>query len=712
MLFLDYTKNKFTSKRRKKYLWVVQGLFVISAVFGASALYASANDQNGQSGSIVVKVRAGESLAHLTSGVSDRINLVSRVFPFSSVQELSRVYRLEVSSPGSVLADLSGINGFEYIQEDSVIKSAGIVTSDPEFTPDASDQTRQWWLSKIKVPEAWLVTQGSKEIDVAIIDTGIDGKHEDLNDGRVGSGYLTYCQVQGSTSGQCLVHISSVVAGGENTDDNGHGTIIAGIIGGIANNAKGIAGINWNVRLMPIKALNSSGSGISSDVAAGIIWAVDNGADIINLSLGGTSLEGNPVLNNAITYAYDKSVLVVAAAGNDSALVGADLDIQPVYPVCNDGANNMVLGVGAVDVNDKKASFSNYGRGCIDLVAPGAAYFNSREDQRGLVSTYFDPKQPTKNNLYVYASGSSMSSAIVAGVAALLKSKTPDLNAAALRNRLIASATNIDDLNADNCQGGSCTGRLGSGRIDAQKALQSTTFTANSLIRDSSKKVYLIEDGLRRSVGDFVFSQRGYRTQDIKDLSVTESELLPLGHPLPPLDGTLLRSQTDPTVFVVVAGVLQPASLLAFRSYGYSFSQVAVLSDGEISAYRKGPDLQPTNGALLKLIGQPAVYFLHEGKRRLISAFGFKSRSLKFSDVVELDQAAFDKYPEDLKVPLEPPQDGSLVKGSDPRVYVFESGVLRALSAAAFAARSYQFSQVVQLPDSEVNNYTFGELIN
>ncbi|MDP2932721.1 MAG: S8 family serine peptidase [bacterium] len=703
------TRNKFARNRYKKYLWVVQGLFVIAAVFGAFALRARANEQFG---SIVVKVRAGESLAHLTSGVSDRINLVSRVFPFSSAQELSRVYRLEVSSLTRVLADLSGLNGFEYVQEDRVIESAGIVTSDPEFTPDASDQTRQWWLSKIKVPEAWLVTQGSKEVDVAIIDTGIDGKHEDLNDGRVGSGYLTYCQVQGSASGQCLVHISSVVAGGENTDDNGHGTIIAGIIGGIPNNAKGIAGINWNVRLMPIKVLDSSGSGISSDVAAGIIWAVDNGADIINLSLGGTSLEGNPVLNNAITYAYDKSVLVVAAAGNDSALVGADLDIQPVYPVCNDGANNMVLGVGAVDANDKKASFSNYGRGCIDLVAPGGAYFNSREDQRGLVSTYFDPKQPTKNNLYVYASGSSMSSAIVAGVAALLKSKIPDLNAAALRNRLTASATNIDDLNTDDCQGTSCTGRLGSGRIDAQKALQSTTFTSNSLIRDSSKKVYLIEDGLRRSVGDFVFSQRGFRARDVKDLSVTESELLPLGHPLPPLDGTLLRSQTDPTVFVVVAGVLQPASLLAFRSYNYAFSQVAVLSDDEISAYRKGPDLQPTNGALLKLTGQPAVYFLYEGSRRLITAFGFKSRSLKFSDVVELDQASFDKYPEDLKVPLEPPQDGSLVKGSGSTIYVFESGILRALSAAAFAARSYQFSQVVKLSDSEISNYTFGELIN
>lgn len=689
----------------KKLLWIVEGLFALGSVLVFFPQTAAAVSDY----SFLVKIKPGYNLEKIlkTAGYSDFS--ISEPFGFSSDSGLRRVYSVRAARPGAPLGDLAFNGGVDYVQENKSVEASGIIASDPEFATSAGDADKQWYLNKIKAPQAWEISRGSKDVDVAVVDTGIDGKHEDLGDGRVGAGYLSYCQVQGAQAGQCLVHISSTVAGGENTDDNGHGTIIAGIIGAISDNARGIAGIAWNVRLMPVKVLDSSGSGVSSDVAAGIVWAVDNGADIVNLSLGGASLEGNPVLSDAIAYAYKKSVLVVAAAGNDSSLTGSDLDTKPVYPVCSDGSENMVLGVASVDMADKKTAFSNFGRNCIDLTAPGAAYFNSRDDQRGMVSTYYDPKQPTKNNLYVYAAGTSMSAAIVSGVAALLKSKTPDLNAVSLRSRLMSSAEKVDSINSDACQGSSCAGKLGSGRVDALRALQTTTFTANSLIRDSSGKIFFIEEGLKRPVSDFVFTQRGFVAGQINNVSLSESESLPKGEPLPPLDGTLLKSESDPTVYLVGGGILQPVSYLVFRSYGYDFARVISLPDAQVSLFRKGKDAVPKNGALIKLAGQPGVYFIQESRRRLVSAFVFKNRGFKFSDVVEADSATFESFPADGAVPLEPPTDGALVKGIGAAVYVFEGGLLRLLSAEAFAARSYKFSEVKVLSDSEIAQYPAGQ---
>jgi subtilisin family serine protease len=561
----DINKRRFFKKRFA--LWLLPGLFVF--LCGPLVSLASADSV---SQTLVVRLAAGVPADALSA--QPFVSHLEPVFAQSPNVELGRTYRLEYQGPQAALENLKRSSIFDYAVSDAPLKAASVYTSDPQFTLDPNDATKEWWLVKTRVLEAWDASRGSHDVTVAVVDTGVNGFHEDLNDGRVGVGYANYCQVMNTATGKCTVHAQSPIAAGVNSDDNGHGTIVAGIIGAVPNNMKGIAGVNWQVRLMPVKALDSTGQGVSSDVAGGIVWAADNGAAIINLSLGGASLEGNPILNDAITYAYNKGVLVVAAAGNDSSLVGADMDIEPVYPICNDGGKNMVLGVAASDINDRKASFSNFGRACIDVVAPGTAYFNSKADQKGILSTYYDPTQPGKNNLYAYASGTSMAAPIVSGIAALLKSIHPDLTGPVLRDRLIASADNIDAVNQDACKGLSCTGRLGSGRINAQKALQTTTFTSATLIKSGNSPVYYIENGLRRAVSNFVLSQRGFDLSAVKLVATGELELLPVGQPLPPLDGTLVKSSFNPTVYYVAGDVLQPVSYFAFVSNNFSWSNL------------------------------------------------------------------------------------------------------------------------------------------
>ena len=643
--------------------------------------------------------------------VSEKFGLgnINQVFPFSDNPELGNYYRLSFSGTQPGLDRLMAAPEFDFIEKDTAVQTSIITVNDPAFTTSVTDQEKQWWLSLVKVPEAWEIDKGSGKINVAVVDTGINGQHEDLSDGRVGAGYLSYCQVASPSSGTCLVHVDGTVPGSVNSDDNGHGTIVAGIIGAISDNSKGIAGVAHSVRLMPVKVMDSTGQGVSSDVAAGIVWATDNGADIINMSLGGTSLIGNAVLANAITYAFERNVLIVAASGNDSALVGADLDIDPVYPVCADNGQNMVLGVAATDIDDKKASFSNFGRSCVDIIAPGTAFFNSKSDQKGIISTYYDPEMPTRNNIYVFASGTSMAAPIVTGVAILLKSALPDLSNTALRDRIIASVDTVDALSPTACLGDSCAGRMGSGRINAQKALQAPTFTTFNFLRDSIGRIYRIEDGVRRLVSGFVFEQRNFDENKIDEVGAAELELVPLGQSLPPLDGTLVKARNNATIYLIDGEVLLPVSLLAFRSSGYRFEDVSGLPGGEIGGYRKGPNLPPRNGALLKLFGEPSVYYLHEGERRLISFFSFQNRFLDFANVVDVGIEEFERFPEDSTTKLQPPLDGTLIKSdSDQTVYVVESGRSRALAARAFAERNYQFGDIFVLTQSEMDGYLKG----
>src|SRR3989338_11473289 len=238
---------------------------------------------------------------------------------------------------------LKNDNRLAYAELDREVSVAAIIPSDPYFTTDSSLEDKQWYLAKIKLAEAWEFAKGNGSITVAIIDTGIHGSHIELNDGRVVGGYN--------------IVKNEAIGTGVDSDDNGHGTAVAGVIGAIANNARGIAGINWTVKLMPIKALEADGTGTISSISSAIVWAADNGASVINLRLGGPGFGNDQTLNNAIIYAFNKGVVIVAAAGNDLSDQGINLDTKPVYPVCSDAGSNMVIGVAATDNLDRKASF-------------------------------------------------------------------------------------------------------------------------------------------------------------------------------------------------------------------------------------------------------------------------------------------------------------------------------------------------------------------
>ncbi len=202
------------------------------------------------------------------------------------------------------------------ISEAFEVRVSQIKPQDPGFSLDALNVDRQWGIAAANFPRAWEKTRGATTTVVAVIDTGIDELHEDM----LGGNY---------TSGYDFVNDKELLPG-SNSDDNGHGTLVASIIGATPNNNKGIVGANWHVTLMPLKALDSEGRGDSKTVAKAIMWAADHKANIINLSLGGSGFEHDADLSNAITYAFNTGAVIIASAGNDMQDAAKDLDIQPI----------------------------------------------------------------------------------------------------------------------------------------------------------------------------------------------------------------------------------------------------------------------------------------------------------------------------------------------------------------------------------------------
>jgi thermitase len=272
----------------------------------------------------------------------------------------------------------------------------------------------QWNLPVIGTEQGWDITRGTAEVEIAIVDTGVDLDHPDLKN-RIVKGY------------------NVINESAEPDDDNGHGTHVAGIIASETNNNEGIAGMTWFSKIMPVKAMGAKGYGTTFDIARGIVWAVDHGADVINLSLG--NYQPSKVLEEAVRYAYSKNVVMVSAAGNDGSN-------QPTYP----SAYPEVLSVAAVDYDGKRASFSNYGD-YIDIAAPGVY----------IPSTYF-------NKQYAALSGTSMAAPHVAGLAALIKSANPDLKNTQVINIIKKSAIDLGEQGKDI--------DYGDGLIDVNSALQ------------------------------------------------------------------------------------------------------------------------------------------------------------------------------------------------------------------------------------------------
>lgn len=261
----------------------------------------------------------------------------------------------------------------------------------------------QWNLPMIGMEQSWTISEGSSDVIVAVVDTGIDMNHPEFA-GKLVKGYNV---LDGSNKPQ---------------DDNGHGTHVSGVIAAKTNNADGIAGMSWNSKLMPIKAIGADGSGSAVDIAQGIYWATDNGAAVINLSVG--NYTSSAALKEACRYAYSNNVVLVAASGNDASN-------QPSYPAAYDE----VLAVAAVDHRKERAEFSNFGK-YVDVSAPGV----------DIPSTYIYSD-------YASLSGTSMACPHVAALASLVRSIHPNMSSGDVMNIIRQSSTDLGATGHDQLYG-------------------------------------------------------------------------------------------------------------------------------------------------------------------------------------------------------------------------------------------------------------------
>jgi thermitase len=325
---------------------------------------------------------------------------------------LNRIYKLKVDEKADLAQVIRAFKSSPYVEyaEPNYIAHVFRIPNDLYWSS-------QWGMTKIEAPAAWDITTGSDSVTIAIVDTGVDLLHPDLDDKLV-SGYDF---INGDDDPQ---------------DDYGHGTHVAGIAAAKTNNGTGVAGLSWGAKIMPVKVLNDYGSGGYEDVANGIIYAANNGADIINLSLGGSA--SSSVLEEAVEYAHDLGCVIVAATGNNNSSVS--------YPA----RHPRVIAVAATDSNDQRASFSNYGPE-VDVTAPGVS----------IRSTYW-----WAGSTYERVSGTSQASPHVAGLAALIWSLSPGLDNTQVESIIKQTADDLGVAGRDNY--------CGFGRINARRALEAT----------------------------------------------------------------------------------------------------------------------------------------------------------------------------------------------------------------------------------------------
>ncbi|MGZ8313135.1 MAG: S8 family serine peptidase, partial [Allosphingosinicella sp.] len=302
------------------------------------------------------------------------------------------------SAMRSLAADPRG----ESVEADAVANTT-VEPNDPSWG-------RQWGPRKVRAPKAWSATTGARETIIAIVDTGVDADQPDLR-GRVMQGW----DFQNNDK--------------KPRDDNGHGTAVAGVAAAAGNDRIGIAGFCWNCRILPVKVLNANGSGSHSNIAAGIVWAAQQGADVINLSLA--SANNTNVMADAVAYARRKGAVVVAAAGNEGSP-------RKFYPAAYPG----VISVAATNGRDRLYSWSNRGT-WIKLAAPGCAYTTKR------------------GRNWSWWCGTSFASPAVAGTVALMHSLAPKLSRSRLERMVLG-----------NTDPGSAL-RMMSGRLDTYRAVQS-----------------------------------------------------------------------------------------------------------------------------------------------------------------------------------------------------------------------------------------------
>jgi subtilisin family serine protease len=383
-------------------------------------------------GQVLVRFRPSAS-AQFIAATLDRYD----VKPIKRISRLN-LYQVKIADSVSVeeMADALSRNPDIMSAGPNYIARITVTPNDPLFryqyalhntgqdisSPDGQRGTAN---ADIKAMAGWEETVGTADTVIAIIDSGIDFDHPDLKDKIVSRGHDF-----ANNDDDAL-------------DDNGHGTFVAGVAAAATGNDEGIAGVAWNCRILPVKVTDAEGVAFYSDVIDGILWAADNDADVINLSLGSDAADDS--LRDALAYAHDRGVVIAAAAGNDGTAV--------FYPAAYDA---YCLAVAATDYDDVRPDWSCFGPQ-VDVAAPGVWVLGTFPTYMTDLSQYLP---------YAFGTGTSASSPHVAGLAALIKGLKPWLTADDIMNVIRFSS---DDVNSGDQPGKD--DNVGYGRINMEKAL-------------------------------------------------------------------------------------------------------------------------------------------------------------------------------------------------------------------------------------------------
>jgi thermitase len=376
---------------QKLFLLFLVSLLLVGGITPDGALASNAPASPGSNNHQPINHIPNQILVQFNDSVS-RANL-NEHFDAIKAKERARIENIN-----AVLVDVAEgemESAIDYLRNQTNIKAAepNYIVTAQETIPNDPAWDLQYGLRNIRAPQGWSYSTWTGWVTIAIIDSGVDRFHPDL--------------VTKTLAGYDFVNNDN-----DPQDDYGHGTHVAGIAAAASNNGIGIAGASWGAQIMPIKVLNASGNGTYANVANGIIWAVDNGAQVINLSLGGPAYSA--ILESAVDYAFQRGVVLVAASGNAG---GSSVYYPARY--------TQVIAVGATDSSNQRGAFSNFGDG-MEVVAPGVAIYSTE-----------------LGGGYSYRNGTSMAAPFVSGLAAILIGQPGNYNAGLVREQIRSSALDL-----------------------------------------------------------------------------------------------------------------------------------------------------------------------------------------------------------------------------------------------------------------------------
>ena len=682
-------------KVRKIYLYAIAGLAIF--VLAATALIVDGPKKEVAKGEKTPQYKEGEIIIKLKdeaennlknkenpaptdTGISslnslDQKNQVSEIKPViaeadkipaeakkEGAKELEQIYQLKVpegKDEQAVADSYKGDPNIEYAEPNLKVEIDN-TPNDPYFS--SSDSWGQgfddlYGLKKINAASAWDINQGSENVVVAVIDTGVDYTHEDLAANMwVNNDEIPGNNIDDDNNG----YIDDVYGydfyndDGDPKDDHGHGSHCSGTISGVGNNGQGVVGVNWRAKIMAVKFLSQGGSGYTSDAISGVYYAVNNGAKVLSNSWGGWGRSSS--LQTAINWAHERGVVFVAAAGNSNA---------DAYDFSPAGLDN-VIAVSATDNNDAKASFSNYGN-VIDVAAPGVSILSVRATGTSMCSQF---------DKYCVASGTSMATPHVSGLAALVWARNP-----AADNNLVES---IIKSNADDLGSPGFDTTYGYGRINAYKALSFNLARPNhTLIKTaSSNNVYYLDNNVKKHIPNVAVYENRFRSwSEIVTVSDYEMNQYSTGDDLRYQDGTLAKNRADKHIYVMDGGVkrLIP-NWSSFVNLNYSLDGV-VISD-VINSHPTGADISDTSthvsGSLIKNASSRRTYLLENGNKRHIPDWSVFTSNFEAYRIVTISDSEFNSYGNGSNVIY---RDGSLVRrdGLDP-VYLIENSLRRPIA--------------------------------